>query len=143
VVALSSACFKRLLASPTLSYSGKQALRIIVNYYLTIPGFFVGGTEVNVDLSAPRALIMARGTQVALTELCGQLCWLGAVLRASPRSSGISTPSISITRSSTSVAVRMACSVTDYEISVDEGGGTCWHSMFLNNPLIVNSFPIS
>ncbi|OXV11417.1 hypothetical protein Egran_00822 [Elaphomyces granulatus] len=134
----------------TWPLSGRVVVRLLqkalVSPALSCSGFLVGGTEVDIDLTSPRALIVARGSQAALTELCGQLSWLGAALRTSPRSSGIgfSTPSISVTRSSTalpSVTVRIGYTDTDYGLSPDEGSASCWRAMF-RNPLIVNGFPI-
>ncbi|RYP71784.1 hypothetical protein DL771_004596 [Monosporascus sp. 5C6A] len=54
------------------------------------------GTELDIALRSPKAAIVARGGQAALTELCEQLAWLGAALRASPVSFGLCliTPSI-------------------------------------------------
>lgn len=96
-------------------------------------------------------MIVARGGQAALTELCEQLAWLGAALRSSPVTFGVSlsTPSIvafKVAYSSSpvpSITVQLGFTVTsslDHGLSADIDG-TCWHAMF-RNPVVVNGFPI-
>ncbi|KAH8802569.1 hypothetical protein F5884DRAFT_887230 [Xylogone sp. PMI_703] len=111
----------------------------------------VDGTELDINLRSPKALVVARGGQAALTELGGQLSWLGAALRTSPVLFGIyfTTPSIvafKVAHSSISVpsmTVQLGFTTTS---SLDHGqptdvDGTCWHAMF-RNPVVVNGFPI-
>ena len=94
---------------------------------------------------------MARGGQAALTELCEQLAWLGAALRTSPVSFGISLATPSITTSKDTCSKSGVPSITvqlgfviapllGHGLRTDVDG-TCWHAMF-RNPMVVSGFPI-
>jgi hypothetical protein len=102
-------------------------------------------------LKSPKASIVAHGSQAALVELCEQLAWLGAALRASPVPVGICLATPSITTSEDinpnggvpSLSVRLGFTVTptlQQSLSTDQVS-TCWHAMF-RNPIVVDGFPI-
>lgn len=94
---------------------------------------------------------MARGGQAALIELCEQLAWLGAALRTSPVSFGISLATPSITTSKDTCSKSGVPSITvqlgfviapllGHGLRTDVDG-TCWHAIF-HNPMVVSGFPI-
>ena len=100
------------------------------------------------SLSAPRTIIVARGDQTALTELCEQLAWLGAALRPSSMSAGVclSTPTLLDVRKDkptfSSIPTITVCLGFNMDSCVPTSlGGTCWHALF-RNPVVVTGFPI-
>jgi hypothetical protein len=120
---------------------------------LIISGRLNDGTELGVDLSSPKAVILAFGGKAALSELGEQLAWLGAALRDSPESFGVwlATPTIAASVTSRDVVLRNQPSIQvqlKFTVSSLAGhspsksdDGTCWHALF-RNPVIVNGFPI-
>ena len=106
--------------------------------------------EVDINLGPPKASIVARGGQAALTELCEQLAWLGAALRNSQVTFGkcLTIPSVTASKDACSsspvpsITVHLGFTVTplDHGLSTD-AEGTCWYAMF-RNPVVVSGFPI-
>lgn len=89
----------------------------------------------------------ARGGEAALTELCEQLAWLGAALRASTSFTVcLVTPQANVMKiyrqDETKIVVDLTFAMsasTKYE-TPKQTEGACWHSMF-RNPVIVEGFP--
>lgn len=118
---------------------------------LTIAGCLEDETELQITLLPQKTAVTACGDQAALLELCEQLAWLGAALRPSPISHGVSvaTPQVQVWKDDTGdgdkpkvlAHIGFSMSPVVHHDTSAQLNGACWHSIFLN-PVIVEGFPI-
>jgi hypothetical protein len=106
------------------------------------------GTQVRFEFEGPRLLVVSRGGQAALKELCEQLAWLGFSFRPSSSLSGVSltmpyiedlVQNLETTDRHVYISFN-SISLSDYDL-FSEVSSCCWPATF-RHPTIVGGYPI-
>ncbi|ETS81700.1 hypothetical protein PFICI_06702 [Pestalotiopsis fici W106-1] len=140
----------------TWPMTGKVTLQLIMDLLDSRPGATVAGnydegTTIQAEFFGQNFMATVSGIQPTIIEIGEQLSWLGAALRESGRTNGLTQciPTIEEPHSNThlsafrdEIRIQIKFHLHDVEDLRPLPPGCCWHKMF-KNPVLVNGFPIS